>query len=127
MAVDSLPNPLEGRNLHTQQVSFIRTNIVADDPVLTTRVGVLPRGSVILSIKCFVKELFADAKLKIGKTHGGSEFGDKDIKTKGIQDYTPTDAKVFVGADDELVLYATRDKKTAAGECSVVVTFVANR
>lgn len=127
MAVDSLPRPLEGRNLHTQQVSFLRRNISAKEPDLTIRLGVLPRGAVILSVKCYVRELFNEAKLRIGSTHGGNEFGEKDIKTKGIQDFTPTDAKLFVSADTELVLYAKRDKATDAGECSVVVTFVANR
>lgn len=127
MAADSLPKPLEGRNLHTQQVSFLRKNISSKDPDLTVRLGVLPRGAVILSVKCFVRELFPEAKLKIGSTHGGNEFSEKDIKTKGVQDFTPTDSKLFVSKDDELVLYAKRDKTTTAGECSVVVTFITNR
>lgn len=127
MPADSLPKPLEGRNLHTQQVSFLRKNISSKDSDLTVRMGVLPRGAVILSVKCFVREIFAEAKLKIGSTHGGNEFSEKEIKTKGIQDFTPTDSKLFVSKDEELVLYATRDKATAGGECSVVVTFIANR
>lgn len=126
MAESTLPNALEGRNLVEQQVTFIRKDITAKDPV-DVKIGVLPRGAVILSVKCYVKEIFTDTKLKIGSTLGGSEFGEKEIKTKSIQDYTPSDSKLFVGMDSELVLYSKRDKETDAGECSVVVTFVANR
>lgn len=122
----TLPTALEGRNLVEQQVTFIRKDISFSDDV-HVRIGVLPRGAVILSIKCFIDEIFADTKLKIGSTFDGNEFGEKEIKTKSTQDYTPTDSKAMVSDDKELVLYSKRDKATQAGKCTVVVTFVANR
>ncbi|EJF79521.1 hypothetical protein MCO_01087 [Bartonella sp. DB5-6] len=124
---DQLPPPLQGRTLHTQQVSFLRLNISHKDKHLTEKIGILPRGALITSMKAFVKTAFSEAKLKIGSTYGGNEFGEKDIKTQGTQDFTPTDQKFFVAADKEVTLYATRDKTTAAGECVVVVQFVTNR
>lgn len=126
MAEATLPNALEGRNLFEQQVTFIRKNITAKDPT-EVKIGVLPRGAIILSIKCYVNELFNNSKLKIGSSLGGSEFGEKEIKTKSIQDYTPTDSKTFVSDSEELVLYGKRDQTVDSGECSVIVTFVTNR
>ncbi|QEE12276.1 hypothetical protein [Bartonella krasnovii] len=123
---DQLPPPLQGRNLHTQQVSFLRLNISHKDKHLTEKIGILPRGAVITSIKAFVKTAFPEAKLKIGSTYGGNEYSEKEIKTQSVQDFTPTDQKAFVGDDKETTLYATRDKTTAAGECVVVVQFVTN-
>ncbi|WP_273757220.1 MULTISPECIES: hypothetical protein [unclassified Bartonella] len=123
---DYLPAPLQGRNLHTQQVSFLRLNISHKDKHLTEKIGILPRGAVITSIKAFVKTAFPEAKLKIGSTYGGSEHGEKEIKTQSTQDFTPTDQKAFIADDKETTLYATRDKTTAAGECVVVVQFVTN-
>ncbi|WP_375631674.1 MULTISPECIES: hypothetical protein [unclassified Bartonella] len=124
---EGLPQPLQGRNLVTQQVSFFRLNISYKDKHLTRKIGTLPRGAMILSIKAFVKTAFSDAKLKIGSTYGGNEFSEKDIKTQSTQDFTSTNQKEFVPEDQELTLYATRDKTTAAGECVVVVQFVTNR
>lgn len=127
MAVDKLPTALEGRNLTTQQVSFIRRDISAKEKNLSVRVGILPRGAVITSIKCYVRDIFSDAKLKLGSSEGGQEYGEKEIKTKGIQDYTLSDSKFFVPLDKETSIFAKRDKSTASGECSVIITFVANR
>lgn len=123
---DQLPPPLQGRNLHTQQVSFLRLNISHKEKHLTEKIGVLPRGALIISIKAFVKTAFSEAKLKIGSSYGGNEFGEKDIKAQNTQDFTPTDQKVFAPEDKEMTLYATRDKSTDAGACVVVVQFVAN-
>ncbi|WP_375694237.1 hypothetical protein [Bartonella sp. AD24XZML] len=123
---DQLPSPLQGRNLHTQQVSFLRLNISHKEKHLTEKIGILPRGALITSIKAFVKTAFSEAKLKIGSSYGGNEFGEKDIKAQNTQDFTPTDQKVFTPEDKEMTLYATRDKTTDAGECVVVVQFVTN-
>ncbi|WP_375620422.1 hypothetical protein [Bartonella sp. TS25HLJMH] len=123
---DQLPPPLQGRALHTQQVSFLRLNISHKDKHLTEKIGILPRGALITSIKAFVKTAFSEAKLKIGSTYGGNEFSEKDIKAQNTQDFTPTDQKVFAPEDKEMTLYATRDKTTDAGECVVVVQFVTN-
>lgn len=122
--VEGLPQTLQGRNLVTQQVSFLRLNISHKDKNLTVKIGTLPRGALITSIKAHVKTAFSEAKLKIGSTRGGNDFSEKDIKAQGTQEFTSTSQKEFVPYDEELTLYATRDKTTAAGECVVVVQFV---
>ncbi|WP_019219065.1 hypothetical protein, partial [Bartonella florencae] len=93
---EGLPKPLQGRNFHTQQVSFFRLNISHKDKHLTEKIGILPRGALITSIKAYVKTAFTDAKLKIGSTYGGKEFSEKDIKAQGTQEFTSTDHKEFV-------------------------------
>ncbi|WP_345097270.1 hypothetical protein [Bartonella acomydis] len=45
-----LPVPLQGRNIHTQQVNFLRLNISHKDKHLTEKIGILPRGALITSI-----------------------------------------------------------------------------
>ncbi|MCZ2159318.1 hypothetical protein NPX99_08725 [Bartonella sp. 220] len=125
--VDGVTGHLHGRDLHTHHVSFLRLNITHSDTQLTRKIGTLPRGAMITSIKAFVKTAFPDAKLKIGSTYGGNEFSEKDVKAQGTQDFASTNQKEFVPYDQELTLYATRDKTTAAGECVVVVQFVTNR
>ncbi|SSZ40935.1 Uncharacterised protein [Bartonella grahamii] len=94
--VDGVTGHLHGRDLHTHQVSFLRLNISHKDKHLTRKIGTLPRGAMILSIKAFVKTAFSDAKLKIGSTYGGNEFSEKDIKTQSTQDFTsPTKKSLF--------------------------------
>ncbi|MET3560791.1 hypothetical protein ABID39_001507 [Bartonella japonica] len=47
---DQLPQPLQGRNLHTQQVSFLRLNFSYQDKENVLKIGTLPRGALITSI-----------------------------------------------------------------------------
>lgn len=124
---DELPVPLEGRNYHTQQVSFIRYNLDHGQKDLKIKLGVLPRGAIITAMKVYIETGFTGAKLSIGKTFGGQDFGEKDISNKGTQDYALTGDKVFVGDDAELHLYATRDKASDVGKAVIYVQFVANR
>ncbi|MBB5074422.1 hypothetical protein HNQ69_001564 [Bartonella callosciuri] len=123
---DQLPPPLQGRNLHTQQVSFLRLNFTYHDTDHSVKIGTLPRGALITSIKAFVETAFTDAKLQIGSTATGKEFGEKDVKTQSTQDFTPTDQKAFVSDSKELTLYAKADKKVQVGKCVIVVQFVTN-
>ncbi|EJF95597.1 hypothetical protein [Bartonella elizabethae] len=123
---DHLPPPLQGRSLHTQQVSFLRLNFSYKDKENALRIGILPRGALITSIKVFVKTAFSDTKVKIGSTAGGKEFGEAEIKQQAVKEVKPTNQKEFVPYDEELTLYAKMDKTVQAGEASVVVEFVTN-
>ncbi|WP_317993832.1 MULTISPECIES: hypothetical protein [Bartonella] len=122
-----LPEPLQGRNCHTQQVSFLRLDFTHEDKERVMIIGTLPRGALITSIKVFIKTAFSDAKVKIGSTHGGTEFGEPDIKQQGIQSVTISGQKEFVSQDKEVTLYAKASKSVQAGEATVVVEFVTNR
>ncbi|GAA4667013.1 hypothetical protein [Bartonella pachyuromydis] len=124
---DHLPPPLQGRNLHTQQVSFLRLNFSYEDKENALKIGILPRGALITSIKVFVKIAFTDTKVKIGSTAGGTEFGEAEIKQQAVKEIKPTNQKEFIPYDEELTLYAKMDKTVQAGEASVVVEFVTNQ
>ncbi|WP_317993831.1 MULTISPECIES: hypothetical protein [Bartonella] len=122
-----LPEPLQGRNCHTQQVSFLRLDFTHEDKKKSLKIGILPRGSLITSIKVFIKTVFSEAKVKIGTTRGGEEIGEADIKAQGTKEITPKDQKEFVPYDKEVTLYATADKEVASGAATIVVEFVTNR
>ncbi|WP_142417206.1 hypothetical protein [Bartonella massiliensis] len=123
---DQLPPPLQGRSLHTQQVSFLRLNFSYQDKENAMKIGTLPRGALITSIKVFVKTAFTDTKVKIGSTAGGTEFGEAEIKQQTVKEVKPTNQKEFIPFDEELTLYAKMDKTVQAGQASVVVEFVTN-
>lgn len=123
---DYLPEPLQGRNLHTQQVSFLRLNFSYQDKENVMKIGTLPRGALITSIKVFIKTAFSDTKVKIGSTAGGTEFGELEIKQAGIKAATISNQKEFVPSDKEITLYAKADKTVQAGQASIVVEFVTN-
>ncbi|WP_212112168.1 hypothetical protein [Bartonella queenslandensis] len=123
---DYLPEPLQGRNLHTQQVSFLRLNFSYQDKEKVMKIGTLPRGALITSIKAFIKTAFSDTKVKIGSTAGGTEFGELEIKQAGIKAATISNQKEFVPSDKEVTLYAKADKTVQAGQASIVVEFVTN-
>ncbi|MDM9997341.1 hypothetical protein AT246_07320 [Bartonella henselae] len=65
--------------------------------------------------------------LAIGVSPTRKEFGEKDIKTQGPQEFAATSQKEFISLDTELTLYAKVDKSVNAGEGVVVVQFVTNR
>ncbi|MBB5074424.1 hypothetical protein HNQ69_001566 [Bartonella callosciuri] len=123
---NKLPQPLQGRSLHTQQVSFLRLNFSYQDKENALKIGTLPRGALITSIKVFVKTAFSDTKVKIGSTAGGTEFGEAEIKQQAVKEVKPSNQKEFVPYDQELTLYAKMDKSVDSGEATVVVEFVTN-
>ncbi|MBB5074423.1 hypothetical protein HNQ69_001565 [Bartonella callosciuri] len=123
---NELPQPLQGRSLHTQQVSFLRLNFTHEAKKQSLKIGTLPRGALITSMKVFIKTAFTDAKLKIGSAAGGSEFGESEIKEAGVKTVTINNQKEFVPDDEECTLYATADKEVASGQATVVVEFVTN-
>ncbi|MBB5074415.1 hypothetical protein HNQ69_001557 [Bartonella callosciuri] len=123
---NGLPGTLQGRSLLTQQVSFFRLNFTHANKDQAMKIGTLPHGAVITSVKAFIKTAFSEAKLAIGVSPTGKEFGEKDIKTQGTQDFTATGQKEFVPYDEEITLYAKMDKSVASGEGVVVVQFVTN-
>lgn len=120
--------PIEqGRDTGSQLVSYIRLNLKHGEP-LQRYFGTLPKGAIITSLKAYIKTGFTGAKLAIGKgVATDKSYGEKDVATAAkIVDYTPQDAKCFVGNDAELVLYCSFDKTAAAGEGSVIIEYITN-
>ncbi|EJF77794.1 Uncharacterised protein [Candidatus Bartonella washoeensis] len=121
---NELPQPLQGRNLHTQQVSFLRLDFTHEEQVM--KIGTLPCAALITSIKVYVKTAFTGAKLKFGSTTEVKDFSEADIGTQGIKALTISNQKEFVPYDEELTLYAKLDKQVASGQATVIVEFVTN-
>lgn len=127
MAGAEHPGVLCGRNVHTQQVSFIRytmTSCVKDESFV---VGVLPRGALILSMKAYVKTALNNTKLKLGKEPNKQEYGEKDVKTISIQDYALSVDKQFCSDVEETVIYGTCDQKADNGHVVVLIEYVTDR
>lgn len=127
MAEAEHPGVLCGRNVHTQQVSFIRYTITSSVKDESFVVGVLPRGALILSMKAYVKTALNNTKLKLGKEPKKQEFGEKDVKATGVQDYALTVDKQFVSDVEETVVYGTCDQKAENGHVVVVIEYVTDR
>lgn len=116
---------VEGRDLNYQLVHFLRKDLNHDSP-LSGLVGVLPYNALIVSMKCYVITAFANSKLTLGKGAEDKTFGEKEIKTVSVQDYTPTADKAMVGATEELRLHYKKDVKSNAGKCVIIVEFIPN-
>lgn len=117
---------VEGRDGIYQFTGFMRFNLKHNSPK-TGLIGVLPYEAVIISIKAYVKTAFSSTKLGIGSTAGGKEYGEKEIKTISVQDFTPTDAKCFVASDKETRLFYNMDSVSNAGDGVIIVQFVPKR
>ncbi|GAA5105547.1 hypothetical protein [Bartonella jaculi] len=127
MIDEGLPPVLQGRNNCTQQVSFLRSRVKCTDQGLITKIGVLPRGAFIKSIKVYAVTNFEDVTAIFGKephsndygTSGLSQFSDGNV-------YVPMEVR-DVPLEAENTIYMTRDKKSTKGDAEVIVEFYTNR
>ena len=115
------------RNNLTQQVSYIACKFDHTKGTASTYLGAIPPGSIVLSIKAFVTTIFPDAKISIGDGTTEKQFGEKDVKTKGPQNYQLSTNKMFAPEDKNLKFYAKLDKKVASGECLIVIQFITDK
>lgn len=127
MAEAEHPGVLCGRNVHTQQVSFIRYLIKSCIKDESFVVGVLPRGALILSMKAYVKTPLNNTKLKLGKEPKKQEYGEKDVKAAGVHDYAISADKQFCSDVEETVIYGTCDQKADNGHVVVLIEYVTDR
>ncbi|QEE09250.1 putative genomic island protein [Bartonella kosoyi] len=127
MIDEGLPPPLQGRNNCTQQVSFFRARVKCTDQGLITKIGVLPRGAFIKSIKVYAMEDFEDVTATFGKEPHGDDYGTKALtqNTDGNV-YVPMEVR-DVPLEAENTIYMTRDKKSTKGDAEVIVEFYTNR
>lgn len=116
---------IEGRETVYQLVHFMRLNL-DHESALEGIVGVLPYNALIVSIKCYVSKAFSNSKLVLGKGGADKTFGEKEIKSVSIQDFTPTADKALVGSSEELRLHYKIDQKSNAGNCVIVVEYIPN-
>ncbi|OPB31562.1 hypothetical protein [Bartonella sp. AR 15-3] len=124
---DGMPIALQGRNLHTQQVSFFRTRIKHTDRGLTTQVGILPRDAFIKSISVYTLSDFNGATAKFGKKPHDSDYGTATLATSGVEELDLPLTVRNVPLEFENTIYVTRDKTSTQGEAEVIVEFYTNR
>lgn len=123
---DGMPIVLQGRNIHTQQVSFLRTRIKYTDHGLTTKVGTLPRGSLIKSITVYTLTDFSGATAKFGKKPSGSDYGKATLASAGVEELDLPLTVRSVPLEFENTIYVTRDKKSTQGDADIIVEFYTN-
>lgn len=127
MAADKIPNALVGRNIHSQEVSFLRANLTHENKKVGVPMGVLPRGAIILSCQAFTKTAFNDTKAQIGYKEGSKDICELEVKAVGVKTHTFTEDKMFVPKDEEWPIYVTLDKEVASGEAVIVLEYVTDR
>lgn len=127
MIDEGLPPILQGRNNCTQQVSFLRARVKYTDQGLITKIGVLPRGAFIKSIKVYVIKEFDMTTAVIGKEPNSNDYGDTSLLTPSIDEILIPIEVRDVPLEVENTIYMTRDKKSTKGEAEVIVEFYTNR
>ncbi|WP_254473881.1 hypothetical protein [Bartonella sp. B1098] len=127
MIDEGLPPVLQGRNNCTQQVSFLRSRVKCTDQGLITKIGVLPRGAFIKSIKVYTITDFEDVTATLGKEPHGDDYGDINLLQTINGDMYIAMEEREVPLEAENAIYMTRDKKSTKGEAEVIVEFYTNR
>ncbi|EJF87327.1 MULTISPECIES: hypothetical protein [Bartonella] len=127
MIDEGLPPPLQGRNNCTQQVSFLRARIKCTDQGLITKIGVLPRGAFIKSIKIYAVEFFEDVTATFGKEPHGNDYGQLSFSQPYNSNVDIPMEERDVPLEAENAIYVTRNKKSSKGDVEVIVEFYTNR
>lgn len=115
----------QGRQLHTQQVHFLRFHFSHSRDTVPVYVGRLPGNSVIQNIRVGVQTAFTGAKIKFGTTDACDDMGEADVGAVGMKACTVPEAKRFV-PEDEVSIYAKLDKKVNTGDGIILIDFVPN-
>lgn len=123
MALNIL-DPVEGRQLSTQLVTYLRVPISHKEEENTIVLGRISTDSLILSITVDVDEAFPGRKLKFGSTSEVDDYSEVDVSTMGRKKLTIANGKWAVSKLRELVLHAKLDGKSQAGHCIALVEFI---
>lgn len=120
---DDLPNAIQGRDGHLQQVHYLRVNFKFDDS-LTVKLGTLPDNAVILDGIIGVKDAFNAGNVVVGTKNKADAFGQVSLTSAGITQLTiPSDAAI---ASDEVTIFLKRDSVATAGSGVAIMTYVTN-
>ncbi|EJF79416.1 hypothetical protein MCO_00982 [Bartonella sp. DB5-6] len=127
MTDEGLPPILQGRNNSTQQVSFLRARVKCTDQGLITKIGILPRGAFIKSIKFYAMTDFEGVTATFGKEPHGDDYGKNKLSQSSDGNvYIPMEER-DVPLEAENTIYMTRDKQSTKGDVEVIVEFYTNR
>lgn len=117
------------RQLHTQQVHYLRKRVNFNDSAISTGVvmGTLPAGAMIVSQNVRVNTAFNAATtnaLNVGTAAGGTQLF-TDVATAGAR--VPTIANLSFASDQDIyVQYAQTGTAATAGQADIVIGFAPN-
>lgn len=117
------------RQLHTQQVHYLRKRVNYNDTLIATGVvfGTLPAGAVLVSQNVRCSTAFnagTTNALNIGTTAGGTQLF-TDAATAGAR--SPTIANLTFAADTDLYIqYAQTGGAATAGVADIVIGYAPN-
>jgi hypothetical protein len=119
----------QARQLHTQQVHYLRKRVNYNDTLIATGVvfGTLPSGAVLVSQNVRCSTAFnagTTNALNIGTTAGGTQLF-TDAATAGAR--SPTIANLTFAADTDLYIqYAQTGGAATAGVADIVIGYAPN-
>jgi hypothetical protein len=127
-----MPGP--ARQLHTQQVHYLRKRVRYNDSGIATGVnfGTLPAGSQLIGIHARITTAFNAAttnNLLIGTTAGGNDImvtGESLAGATGFKSGATGQAVTFANDTDLYVAYTQTGGAATAGDGYVVLTYVPN-
>jgi hypothetical protein len=117
------------RQLHTQQIHYLRKRVNYNDSAIGTGVvmGTLPAGSMIVSqdVRCNTAFNAATTNaLNVGTAAGGTQLF-TDAATAGARQ--PTKANLSFASDTDIyVQYAQTGTAATAGQADIVIGYVPN-
>lgn len=123
MATDDAVQPKVGRQLALQVVHTLRKKIRFDDASLSGKVGVLPKGAIILTGTLFTTSAFNTGTLNVGKSGGDAdEYASAIAMTSAITAFDDLAIGNVYMAEETIVTYA-RSATQSAGEGHIVITY----
>ncbi|WP_455480480.1 hypothetical protein V3564_04925 [Bartonella sp. B12(2025)] len=127
MTDEGMPLILQGRDVYTQQVSFLRARVKYTDRGLTTQIGILPRDAFIKSVTVYTLTDFGGATAKFGKEPKNSDYGTAKLAAAGVEELELSLTERSIPLEVETTIYMTRDKRSTKGDAEVIVEFYTNR
>jgi hypothetical protein len=122
------------RQLHTQQVHYIRKRVRYNDAGISGGVlaGTVPAGAQLLGIHARITTAFNAAttnNLLVGTTAGGNDImvtGESLAGATGFKSGTTGQAVTFAADTDLYVAYTQTGTAATAGDGYVIITFAPN-
>lgn len=122
------------RQLHTQQIHYIRKRVRYNDAGISTGVlaGTIPAGAQILGIHARITTAFNAATTNnviVGTTAGGNDImvtAEAAAGATGFKSGTTGQAVTFAADTDLYVSYTQSGTAATTGDGYVIITFVPN-
>lgn len=119
-----LPKGKQGVYNLTTQTSFLRQDITFLDG-LTSSLGAIPEGAIVLRGYVVVKEAFDAGTGGIGTEDSPDLFGEINLATIGRSDLTIPASGSW--DDEEVEFLLTRSTESTVGKAAIIIEFIQKR